>query len=347
MASFYSSSPFRLTLGRGFLSGVVAFGLLQGCNAARQADTNASADSVAPTTAPTAEVATTGPASVPAPGQLTFQTPAEGSDALIAAAKAKDQAKLSSLFGPALDDLISADPVQHTNDLDTFALHATEASHLEQSEDGKAIVHIGKEDWPFPIPLVKDASGEWYFDTVAGKDEILNRRIGDDELSTIAVVRAYVDAQREYASQDRMGDSVLQYAQKIKSTPGTHDGLYWPVAEEKEESPLGPLVGQAQDEGYGKKLGSGHEPYHGYFYRILTRQGPATPAGAYSYIINGRMIAGFALVAYPAQYGNTGIMTFIVNHEGKVYQKNLGPNTVNIVSQMAMYNPDHTWTMVQ
>jgi hypothetical protein len=179
----------------------------------------------------------------------------------------------------------------------------------------------------------------------------LNRRIGDDELTTIDVVRAYVDAQREYASKDRMGDDVLQYAQKIKSSAGKHDGLYWPTAEGEEQSPFGPLVASAQDEGYGKKLGSGRQPYHGYFYRILTSQGPDTPAGAYSYIINyiinGRMIAGFALIAYPAQYGNTGIMTFIVNHQGKVYQKDLGAKTGEVAAKINSYDPDESWSLVQ
>jgi hypothetical protein len=338
MASFHSSAMSRLMLILVLLAGSITLGVLQGCSA------TAPSDAIASTTAAAVEAPTTGPS----PDQLTFQSPAEAMNALIAAAKAKDNAELRKLLGATLDDIESGDPVQNADDLESFAKHAAEATRVEQTDDRKAIVHIGNADWPFPIPLVKDASsGQWYFDSAAGKDEILNRRIGDDELKTISVVRAYVDAQREYASQDRMGDSVLQYAQKIKSTAGQHDGLYWPVAEGEDESPLGPLVAEAQDEGYGKKLGSGHQPYHGYFYRILTKQGPATPAGAYDYVINGRMIAGFALVAYPAQYGNTGIMTFIVNHQGKVYQKDLGPGTTDVVSQMDTYNPDDTWTLVQ
>jgi hypothetical protein len=336
MASIQCSATWRWMFTLVLFAGSI-FGVLQGCNAA------APSDAAAPATAPSVE----SPATENAAQQLTFKSPADGLDALITAAKTKDNAELRKLLGPTLDDIVSGDPVQNANDLESFAKHAAEASRVEQTDDGKAIVHIGKADWPFPIPLVKDASGEWYFDSAAGKDEILNRRIGDNELSTIAVVRGYVDAQREYASQDRMGDSVLQYAQKIKSSSGKRDGLYWPVAEGEDESPLGPLVAEAQDEGYGKKLGSGHQPYHGYFYRILTKQGPATPAGAYDYIINGRMIAGFALVTYPSQYGNTGIMTFIVNHQGKVYQKDLGPGTMDTVSQMDTYNPDDTWTLVK
>jgi hypothetical protein len=298
---------------------------------------SARADQASPTTAP----------SGPSANQATYQSPSDAADALIAAAKDKDKAALRKILGPALDDLVSGDPVQDANDMDHFAIHAGEGDRVEQVDDAKAIVHIGKKDWPFPIPILKNAPGQWYFDTASGQDEILNRRIGDDELTTISVVHAYVEAQREYASKDRMGDSVLQYAQKIKSSPGKHDGLYWPVAEGEDESPFGPPVAEAQAQGYGKKLGSGTQPYHGYFFRILTKQGPDTPAGAYSYIINGRMFAGFAMIAYPAQYGNTGIMTFVVNHEGKVYQKDLGSNTQDIASQIDTYDPDDTWTLVQ
>ncbi len=297
----------------------------------------ARADRVGPTTVP----------SDPSADQATYDSPKDAADALIGAAKDKDKSELRKILGPSLDDLISGDPVQDANDMDHFAKHAGEADRVEQVDDGKAIVHIGNKDWPFPIPILKDGSGRWYFDTASGEDEILNRRIGDDELTTISVMHAYVEAQREYASKDRMGDSVLQYAQKIKSSLGKKDGLYWPGGEGEEESPFGPLVADAQAQGYGKKLGSGAEPYHGYFFRILTKQGPDTPAGAYSYIINGRMFAGFAMIAYPAQYGNTGIMSFIVNHEGKVYQKDLGSNTREIASQIDAYDPDDTWTLVQ
>jgi hypothetical protein len=332
MASFHNSVMSRSMLAPGLFLAAVMLAVLPGCSTSDPADA---------TTAPI--VPTTGPA----PQQATFQSPAEALNALSAAAKAKDTNALRNVLGPGMDDVISGDPIQDTDDMESFSTHAAEANRIEQAGDDKAIIHIGKEDWPFPIPLAKESSGQWYFDTAAGKDEILNRRIGDDELKTIDVLHAYVDAQREYAAVDRMGDSVLQYAQKIKSSPDKHDGLYWPVADGEDESPMGPLVADAQDEGYGKKLGTGHQPYHGYFYRILTKQGPATPAGAYDFIINGRMIAGFALIAYPAQYGNTGIMTFIVNHQGKVYQKDLGANTIDTVSQIDTYNPDDTWTLVK
>jgi hypothetical protein len=193
--------------------------------------------------------------------------------------------------------------------------------------------------------------GQWFFDTAAGRQEILARRIGMDETGAMNVCNAYVEAQREYAGQDRLGDGVLAYAQFLRSTPGTHDGLFWPANQPGEElSPLGPLVAQARVEGYqrtAKMLNDELAPYHGYYFKILTRQGKQAPGGKYDYIINGRMIAGFALVAWPAEWGNTGVMTFIVNQQGKVYQKNLGPKTVKIARAITTYDPDDTWTPAQ
>jgi len=208
---------------------------------------------------------------------------------------------------------------------------------------------LGVDGWPFPIPLVK-RDGQWLFDTAAGKAEILRRRIGMDELGAIAVCHAYVEAQREYASQDRLGDGVLAYAQFLRSTPGTHNGLFWPANPGEELSPLGPLVAQARVEGYhrsAKMMNEQQAPYHGYYFKILTRQGKHAPGGKYNYIINGRMIAGFALVAWPAEWGNTGVMTFIVNQQGKVYQKDLGPKTAKIAKSMTAYDPDDTWSPAQ
>jgi hypothetical protein len=342
MASLNGSAS-RLMVSLAFVAAMVLLAFQPGCtttaqsSSADQSNPKALADQ-GPSTAPT-----TGPAA----DQSTFQSAADASNALIAAAKNKDKAELRKILGPVMDDLVSGDPVQDANSLESFSKHAAEADRLDQVADDKAIVHIGNRDWPFPIPIAKDSFGKWYFDTAAGKDEILNRRIGDNELTTIDVVRAYVEAQREYGSKDRMGDGVMQYAQKIKSSPDKHDGLYWPTAEGEEESPYGPLVADAQDQGYGRKVGTGRTPYHGYFYRILTKQGAHAPAGAYDYIINDRMIAGFALLAYPAQYGNTGIMSFIVNHDGNVYQKDLGPDTANVASKIDTYDPDDTWTLVQ
>ena len=187
--------------------------------------------------------------------------------------------------------------------------------------------------------------GQWFFDTEAGKDEILNRRIGGNELATLQVVRAYVEAQREYAAKDRDGREVLKFAQKIISSPGAKDGLYWPPELDGEISPLGPLAADAAAEGYGKTPGNKRQPFHGYFFKILTRQGKHTPGGKYNYVINGNMIAGFALVAWPAEYGESGVMTFIVNQQGRVYQKDLGPQTAKTAEAMKAYDPDKTWAV--
>ncbi len=228
-----------------------------------------------------------------------------------------------------------------------FVQRLVEKTQLVTNSDAKVTLEIGADGWPFPIPLVKQ-DGQWFFDTAAGKQEILARRIGMDETGTIDVCNAYVGAQREYASQDRLGDGVLAYAQFLRSTPGTHDGLFWPAHQPGEElSPLGPLVAQARVDGYhraAKMLNDEQAPYHGYYFKILTRQGKHAPGGKYDYIINGHMIGGFALVAWPAEWGNTGVMTFIVNQQGKVYQKNLGPKTATIAKAMTTYDPDDTWT---
>jgi len=194
---------------------------------------------------------------------------------------------------------------------------------------------------------VRAASGQWFFDTAAGKQEILARRIGRNELESIKVCRAYVEAQREYAGQDRDGSGVAKYAQRLNSHPGQKDGLYWEAMPGAEPSPFGPLAAQAAAEGYATSGVHRHEPFHGYLYHILTRQGPAAAGGAYDYVINGNMIAGFALVAFPAAYGQGGVMTFIVSHQGKVYQKDLGPQTPDIAAAMTTYNPDETWTQVK
>jgi hypothetical protein len=209
------------------------------------------------------------------------------------------------------------------------------------------VLEVGEQAWPFPIPIVK-TDGGWFFDTEAGKEEILNRRIGTNELATLNVVRACVEAEREYASRDRDGSGVLKYAQRFSSHPDSKDGLYWSPDLDGEVSPLGPLVADAQSEGYGLQTKDGKskpQPFHGYYFKILTRQGKHAPGGAYNYIINGNMIGGFALVAWPAEYGRSGIMTFIVNQQGRIYQKDLGPNTGRIAPAMKRYDPDSTWQL--
>ncbi|HUA39189.1 MAG TPA: DUF2950 domain-containing protein [Candidatus Sulfopaludibacter sp.] len=278
----------------------------------------------------------------------TFSTPDEAVAALAAAVNANDTNALNEIFGPALAGIRNPDRVQAANNLQKFAAALDATNQLVQESDTRYELDVGTNDWPFPIPLVKGQDGQWFFDTKAGQEEILNRRIGRNELDTLQTVRAYVDAQREYASRDRDGSGVLKYAQRLFSSPGTEDGLYWPPDLTGEISPLGPLVANARVEGYGNKsedTSAGPEPFHGYYFKILTRQGKHAPGGKYDYVINGNMIGGFALVAWPAEYGNSGIMTFIVNQQGRVYQKDLGPKTDKLAPAIKEYDPDPTWQL--
>jgi len=288
------------------------------------------------------------PVCVSAVDEQTFATPQDAVNALVSAAQSHDTNALHAIFGPAGHDLISPDVVQATAEYKMFVQHLTAKAQWINNSDSNLTLEIGTNGWPFPIPLVKQ-DGQWFFDTAAGREEVLNRRIGRNEIGAIHVCRAYVEAQQEYASEDRNGDGILEYAQHLRSTPGQHDGLYWPAKPGEELSPLGPLVAQAHGEGYrgrNKIMTDEQAPYHGYYFKILTRQGKHTPIGKYNYIINGRMIAGFALVAWPAEWGNSGVMTFIVNQQGKVYQKNLGPRTAKIAAALTAYDPDGTWALV-
>jgi hypothetical protein len=279
--------------------------------------------------------------------QKTFASPQEAVKALLDALKAGDTKALSAIFGPKGKDLVfSGDPVADKSGRERFVALYEQKQKLEEMGADKVILCVGKDDWPFPIPVVKD-KGVWKFDTMEGRTELLARRIGRNELSVIQVCLAYVDAQREYALRDRDSDGVLAYAQKFRSSPGKKDGLYWQVKEGEKPSPLGPFAASAQKEGYtaGKK-GAKPAPYHGYYYRILKAQGKDAPGGAYDYVVKGKMIGGFALVAYPAQYGGSGIMTFMVNHDGVVYQKDLGKNTEKTAQAMKRFNPDSSWKKV-
>ena len=255
---------------------------------------------------------------------------------------------LLAIFGPEGQQLVfSGDPVEEENGLKKFAGHLTEYTRVAHETADKAVLYIGLKNWPFPIPLVKSDKG-WVFDTAAGKEELLNRRIGENELNAIAVCRAYVVAQKAYASKDRTGEKVVQYARHFRSSEGKKDGLYWPVGENEEISPMGPLVAEAQGEGYMKNSPDGQRhPYKGYFFHILTAQGDAAPGGKLSYIVDGHLTKGFAMVAWPDSWGASGVMTFLVNQDGKVYQKNLGEKTAEIVKDMADYNPDKTWEEVK
>lgn len=280
--------------------------------------------------------------------QKSFASPEEAVNALVAALKADNNKELLAILGHAGKDLISSgDEAADKLGREKFLKAYNEMNKLDKVSANRMVLHIGKDDWPLPIPIVKK-NNTWLFDTKAGKEEILNRRIGRNELNLIDVLNAYVDAQSEYASKVRNGDGVKQFAQKIISTKGKHNGLYWEAKEGEEKSPLGPLVAQAAKEGYANRVGGiTLSPYHGYYYRILKGQGKYATGGAYDYVVKGKMILGYALVAYPAQYGNSGIMTFIVNQEGVIYEKNLGKNTVSIAKAIKKFNPDKTWKKVK
>jgi len=279
--------------------------------------------------------------------QKTFSSPEKAVEAMVDAVKVDDIQSLLAIFGPGSRHIIlSGDPVEDKKGREWFVKHYEEKNRLEEAS-GKVSLHVGSDEWPFPIPIVKAGNG-WRFDTGAGKQEILARRVGGNELKAIQVCLAYVDAQREYAMKKaRQGEGLLEYAQKFVSTPGKQDGLYWEAGEGQEQSPIGPLFAAARDQGYsGKPLGEEPEPYHGYFYRILTAQGKNAPDGAQDYVVGGKMIGGFALIAYSAHYGASGIMTFIVNHDGVVYQKKLGKDTKKAAQAMKALDPDKTWTRV-
>ncbi|MGA8831286.1 MAG: DUF2950 domain-containing protein [Desulfomonilaceae bacterium] len=284
-----------------------------------------------------------------AASQRLFSSPENALQALGEAVKAKDKAALDQIFGSSAKDLRSMDEVQAAAEFEEFTKNLAEKTILVKESDSKVILHIGNENWPFPIPIVSK-NDQWVFDTEAGKEEILNRRIGEDELTAILVCRTYVKAQREYALKDWDGNEVLAYAQKLRSDPGKKNGLFWRAKPGEEVSPFGELVARAWKEGYKKEKAAFRKestPFHGYYFKILTRQGKNALGGKYNYIINGNMVGGFALVALPSNWGKSGVMTFIVSQQGKVYQKNLGPNTIKIAEEMKTYNPDKTWTLVK
>jgi hypothetical protein len=317
-------------------------------------------------------------------GQAHFASPEEAMRALVDAAKAKDRGALAEIFGAEHQaEMYSGDQVQDNEEMDEFAADVQESAKLERVDDTRFTLLIGTENWPFPMPIVKE-DNQWRFDSETGQVELMNRRVGQNELSTILTCRAYVLAQREYFDQQEeaaeSNDGVAEYARRFMSSPGQRDGLYWDTAEGERPSPLGILVAAARAEGYGAGGQSNEQsrfevqninlvnvkqadrsssqnredspeqsrkPYHGYYFRILTRQGPDARGGPYEYVINGNMVAGFALVAYPDKWGSSGVMTFVVNQQGRVYERNLGPETASIAGAIDEYNPDATWTLVQ
>ncbi len=279
-----------------------------------------------------------------ASGQKTFPTAAAAAKALVAAARAGDQEQLLAILGPAGKDLVSSgDPVADKKSSTHFAeLYAKKHSLTTEAQGFETLV-VGPDDWPLPIPIVRDGL-VWYFDSARGREEILNRRIGQNELGAIAVCEGYVQAQKEYAAKGHDGLPAGLYAQKLISDEGKHNGLYWPVAPGERQSPLGPAIAEASAEGYG---GTAGEPYHGYLYKLLKSQGPDAEGGARDYLVDGKLSGGFALLAYPASYGSGGIMTFLVNQDGNILQKDLGDDTANVAKQITTYNPGDGWEPVQ
>jgi hypothetical protein len=274
--------------------------------------------------------------------QKAFGSPEEAMKALVGAIQAGDTKGTMTILGPEGEDIISSgDAVADKVVQERFVkAYQEKIDFLKEKEDRVSVI-MGSDNWPFPIPIMKTAEG-WKFDTKAGREEVLNRRVGQNELHAIRVCRGYVEAQREYASTDRERDGIIQYAQKFASDPYRRNGLYWQPAEGEIPSPLGPLAAKAAAEGY-RRAADKPTPLHGYYYKILKGQGMNAPGGAYNYVINGHMVAGFALVAWPAEYGVSGVMTFVVNQNGIVYQKDLGPKTDGIAKAMTLYNPDRTW----
>lgn len=275
------------------------------------------------------------------PTQKLFATPREAADALVQAADSFDLSALKEILGAEGEDLVSSeDPVQDKNRAAAFAAKAREKSSVtvDPQDSNRAEVVVGNDEWPLPIPIVK-RNGKWLFDTKEGREEILRRRIGSNELDAIQICRGYVEAQKQYALEKHDGAEVNQYAQRIISSPGKHDGLAWRNADASLGGPIGEGIAKALDQGYTSK----GQPYHGYFFKILKGQGPAAPLGQMDFVVNGAMIGGFALAAAPAEYRVTGVKTFIVSYEGVVYEKDLGPDTLSIFKDMTLYNPDKGW----
>jgi len=279
-------------------------------------------------------------------GQQTFASPGEAVEAMTAAAKAHDRDALMHIFGPEGKEVLSSgDEVADKNNRERYIQRYEEMHRLVKEPDGTVTLYLGADNWPFPIPLV-NKDNVWYFDTVAGKQEILFRRIGKNERATIDTCRAVVAAQIEYASEPHDGEAAGQYAQKLASDPGKHNGLYWKAAAGEPQSPIGPLIADAVSAGYGKKQG-GPTPFHGYIFKHLDSQGKDASGGAKDYVVDGKKTGGFAFVAYPAEYRNSGVMTFIANQDGTVYQKDLGPDTARVAAAMTQFNPDKSWQPVQ
>jgi len=276
--------------------------------------------------------------------EKTFASPGDAVLALYNAAKSNDQQALNAVFGSNAGQILhTGDDVADKNRQADFVRRYEQMHRVVLEPDQTATLYVGAENWPMPIPIVKNSNGAWYFDTETGMKEILYRRVGTNENDAIDVLHALVDAQRDYASTTRNGDKTKHYAMKFISDEGKQNGLYWKTGDNETPSPVGPLLVSASSEGYGFKQGQ-QAPFHGYYYRILTKQGPAAKGGARDYVVNGQLTRGFAFVAYPAEYRNSGVMTFMVNQDGVVYENDLGPDTEKLAAAMSEYNPDKTWS---
>ena len=285
-------------------------------------------------------------ASAPASGQKQFDTPKQAADALVQVAANFDVAAAKEILGPDSEDIVaSEDPVQDKNRAAAFAAKAKEKMSVQtdKKDPNQAVMLVGNDDFPLPIPLVKQ-KGKWFFDTKVGREEILNRRVGANELNAIEICRGFDEAQHEYAAEKHDGAKVNQYAQRVLSTPGKHDGLAWQNPDGTWGGPVGEEVATALQEGYSAQ---GGKPYHGYYFKVLKGQGPAAPLGEMDFMVGGAMIGGFALAAAPAEYRVTGVMTFIVGPDGVVYEKDLGPDTLKTFQSMDKYNPDKSWKVTE
>ncbi len=283
----------------------------------------------------------------PPDGQLVFTTPEQAVDALVTATRADRRDNLLKILGPDAHRIIySGDKVADEQGRTRFVNAYDRAHEIRSDDSDHDTLVVGNEEWPLPIPLVHAKNG-WWFDTTTGKEEILNRRIGRNELNVLEVCRVYVDAQEEFSALHAHGKHQSEYAQHFQSHPGQHDGLYWSAADGEQISPLGPFLASAAEEGYSSKLLSKRAPYHGYDYRILKSQGAQASGGVKDYIVDGHMTRGFALIAFPDRYGDSGVMSFIVNQDGIIYEKNLGFDTAEIARTIREFDPDESWTIVR
>jgi hypothetical protein len=285
----------------------------------------------------------------PQPGQKQFDTAKQAADALVQVATSSDLAAAKEILGPDGEDLVSSeDPVMDKQRATEFANKAKQKMSIETNKKNpnQAILIVGNDNFPLPIPIAKQ-NGKWFFDTKVGREEILNRRVGENELNAIEICRGFVDAQGEYSTEKHDGSKVNQYAQRILSTPGKHDGLAWQNPDGTWEGPVGEEVAKALEEGYSFQAGGNPKPYHGYYFKVLKGQGPDAPGGEINFVVGDAMIGGFALAAAPAEYRVTGVMTFIVGPDGVVYEKDLGPDTLKTFQSMEKYNPDNTWKVTE